>query len=740
METPPSRFTLDDLQAAAPRVLARLRAMADLPDYGTVAGQSVASLFWDELGLPISGPVNDIDVFVNRSLPRTMRGLDPLPASFDPITSKSPKVATSSHRTSVSTESASYEHVKFLAMRFTTRILRTYVVGLVNYTLIDNMRTAHASLGHADDVSQEIVEGFDLNLVSVGINLETGNASASPAFLEFLSAPTIKVQTCNTPSHTMMRLASKIGANQITGVSCNFDREMDMLSTAISCQRTQESAGLGVIDLFGSKYRSLHGRYAGVLPPIEHIPHMDDEHKIPGSDDPPQTIDLYRMLVPPPASSQNQWLVEGASKLRNFQASNLLYLSHFPLLYEIAHPDQSGLDPAQAAIRRQSMDELVALADTLDSEPLEGFDLASRALGLPVIQSPIKGLDEKDLFAFFFGQQAGKSQAQADAAAAAFERLDPMHRRLLLSLREGADTALQFDVDPAGGFAALAAAHGPLTFNSWAQIAANSQILTENENFDLPNTLVATIDSMGDKGSARLISMLDEYDGLSSHVFSSMADAVGKSRTHEFLDWLARKVAPTWPDISATPPSVVDGITRAWIAAARPLPSQVLDSVAGESAIKMFHRAVERDNASSRASLSPDCATQAPAPEQRVLTADGRSLFARSMDALTLQDILAHHEDLAFFALKNDCFCDLLEHVVANPASRLDLSDIKVLRSRLDECASRQIKSLPGTPQFFMPDIDPGTLTRAGALVDQMIMQATVQMPALHPAARRMRF
>ena len=35
MSTP--SFTLDDLQRVAPQVLARLRGMAELPDYGTVA-------------------------------------------------------------------------------------------------------------------------------------------------------------------------------------------------------------------------------------------------------------------------------------------------------------------------------------------------------------------------------------------------------------------------------------------------------------------------------------------------------------------------------------------------------------------------------------------------------------------------------------------------------------------------------------------------------------------------------
>lgn len=739
MDPLPRTFTIDDLQAATPRVLDRLRAMAELPQYGTVAGQAVASLFWEELGLPIRGPINDIDVFVNRALPRHMRGLPPLPAQPDPDGQFARKIPTSNHRTRVSTEYASYEHVKFLAMRFTTRILRTYAVDLVNYTLIENMRTPPGQPGHADDVSAEIVEGFDLNLVSVGINLETGNAAASPAFLRFLSDYKVKVQTCNTPSHTMVRLASKCTQGDIQGVSCDFEQQMDMLATAISCQKAHgdgETPMFGAIEFFGPKYRKIYGRFSHLLPPIEHVPTMDDARKIPGSENPPLTIDLYRLIVPAPTDPANKWLVESATKMGPFSGSSLLYLSHFPDLYEIAHPQQCGVDPAQAAIRRTALDELTALDKNNGNCELDGFGKAAVALDLEIFQSPVEGMDEKDQFAFFFGQRAAKNQAQADRAAAAFGGLTPAHRATLYALREGADTAIQFQVAPDQAWWDMIKAHGANLLNEWSHASSNAEPIAASDNIAIIRHFTDAIDRHGDAGTARLVSLLmDMYpshhgEGLNESVFRRMSDLVGHKESLRFMRWLSTKVIPSWPDLSHANPLHASAIVRGWIASDHPCPAQAIATARGQVAMELIHR-IARMHPHS-ASLFPSGQPDMPPP---ALLDDGNLMLSCVMENITMQDIFVQHSPpIITTLLDKGLLIPLVQRARNHPDSVVPIDGIHEAMATIKHARPQ------GHYPVSDPQHKPATRAEVLAFLNQMAMDHATKPVEPAPAARAMRF
>ena len=198
-------ITRSDIQRVAPKVLARLADMASVPTSGTVAGQAVASLMYEELGLDVRGPINDIDVFVDINMPRELRG-----KSAERQVSKVVRQKTAQAGSAIHSEKDGYGHIKFIAMRTTLKIAHTYRAGLINYTLVsdNNQRTstrhywkdpsAHPN-PHPDKMSQDIVDGFDLNLVSVGINLASGAAVCSDEFLEFCNTRIIKAQTANTP-------------------------------------------------------------------------------------------------------------------------------------------------------------------------------------------------------------------------------------------------------------------------------------------------------------------------------------------------------------------------------------------------------------------------------------------------------------------------------------------------------------------------------------------------------------
>lgn len=221
------------------------------------------------MGHPCRGPVNDVDVFVNMLLPRDQRGLERGAPSFV----YAPKVIrTSPHVNNAGSGQEEYSHIKFIALRASINILRTYQAGLVNYTLIDSPLIKNKNAGHSDEVSQSLVEGFDLNMMGVGINLETGALVASDAFIDFLNTRELRVATCNTPAHTLIRPAQKSSNGEVSGVSCDFETEKSLLEVALLSQqydRPYFEHTLSTVVNFGSgKYKALYDGVSHLLPPL----------------------------------------------------------------------------------------------------------------------------------------------------------------------------------------------------------------------------------------------------------------------------------------------------------------------------------------------------------------------------------------------------------------------------------------------------------------------------------------
>ena len=177
-------ITLNQLQAVAPLVLEELRSMATLPPAGTVAGQAVASLFWKALGLQMKGPVNDIDVFVNLHMPLELRG-GPPESSLGKGNHIERQQKTTTHW-DVAADRKDYGMVAKIALRCNTEILSTYRRGLVNYTLIQSPSIPAGKITQSDHISKSLVDGFDLNLVSVGWS---SKAVRSLRLFRFAEAP-----------------------------------------------------------------------------------------------------------------------------------------------------------------------------------------------------------------------------------------------------------------------------------------------------------------------------------------------------------------------------------------------------------------------------------------------------------------------------------------------------------------------------------------------------------------------
>lgn len=238
-------FTRSTLQSVVPQVLHRLRAITALPNHGTVAGQAVASLFFEELGLDIRGPVNDVDVFVS-------------------VTGNS---VVSGALATFSSEEDTYRHIKFISSNKNLTIVSTSSEGLLNTTTITHPG-AHDAQNHPHSVSQLLVEGFDLNAVAVGINLHTHQVVCSAEFLRFLEHKQIKVVSWLTPAHTLVRLARKMYSGQLRNITCNYAQQREQLEQVLFLMNHSSFSKLNCVTCFGERYQTQVKQFQEYLPSV----------------------------------------------------------------------------------------------------------------------------------------------------------------------------------------------------------------------------------------------------------------------------------------------------------------------------------------------------------------------------------------------------------------------------------------------------------------------------------------
>lgn len=239
-------FTRPQLQAVVPQVLQRLQAITDLPTHGTVAGQAVASLFFEELGLDMRGPVNDVDVFVSVGGKHVAGALSMF-----------------------SSEEDKYRHIKFISSQKNLSIVSTSTQGLLNTTTI-TYPGAYDGQSHTHAISRLLVEGFDLNGVAVGINLHTNTVVCSAEFLRFLEHREMKVVSTLTPAHTLVRLARKMHSGQLHHITCDYAQQRELLEQFmfLTTHSTFEQKCPAVLR-FGERYKAQVEQLQNHLPSMK---------------------------------------------------------------------------------------------------------------------------------------------------------------------------------------------------------------------------------------------------------------------------------------------------------------------------------------------------------------------------------------------------------------------------------------------------------------------------------------
>lgn len=295
-----------DVQRVTPKVLQRLNEMASLPAHGVVAGQSVASLMYEELGLSVKGPVNDIDVFVSKKLPPDQRHVVYTSGAESKASVRSSRfsywketevkerkvvkinpngiIDPSSKNQSDENHSDEYNMMRIIAQRGTLSVLRTYRRDLLNYTLIDGDGMGPSGFVPLQ-VAQALVNGFDLNCVAIGIDLNAKRAVCTEDFIEFLNTATLKPQSYRTPGYTLIRLAKKVLSGQMNGMICDFKKEQEILLCANELQQEKMWSSYSdatLLHTFGPKYLEMIKPYEEHMPPFEQVRQEDLALKLPG--------------------------------------------------------------------------------------------------------------------------------------------------------------------------------------------------------------------------------------------------------------------------------------------------------------------------------------------------------------------------------------------------------------------------------------------------------------------------
>lgn len=616
--------TLSRLQALAPQVLERLGQMAPLPAHGTVAGQAVASVVWELMNLPMRGPIKDIDVFVNPGVPRPLRGRDPLPPDFDPSAVPHRRTPTSSHYRNFEVATRSYDHVKFIAARLSLRILNTYQAGLLNFTLISSSKIGHGDLAHDDMVSQELVDGFDLNAVGVGINLDTGTLVASPAFLEFLESHKLAAQTCNTPAHTLIRLARKYHEGELKGVSCDYEDQRTLLELALACQQAYEEARgrkLENVRTFGERFHGEHQRLAAHLPPCEQAPTLKREEE--------SAYHTYRLVPRQHWSATDQALIDWAGRdgftgLRHAAAIPAL-VSYLPLIRSLVGPNASSLSQSDRQSRldaleqmhlalpgrEQAAERLIAQRSALSEEELGDIHVRAlfQVLGKTIPTPTLSSMGDSDRTVFFLNQHCASDPRQVEQVVQAWERLSEIERAVVLDMNLGADWVRGLFDDPTRNWDGLFASRAGEVINF---------LTSEGQRQRHPSQVgrmlmgvLSTLDKPEHAGDRDVLMSWTYALFFPRVVFNDVIKALPAEHRQHMATRVIKWSAPSWPDLSDLDSEAKRKVVAMWVNAGQQCPPGLIDSLQAQDAADMIRLLFEGN--SGNEGVSPTHAAQVDA-------------------------------------------------------------------------------------------------------------------------------
>lgn len=319
-------ITRNDIEQLVPQIYDALRAHIDIPQTGLIAGQALASIIYRLLSLNIQGPINDIDLFItndaycqlDKPLLKTVSQeqlnaikqqseRNKLSSSCSAVP-YAPRIATTVNSIGrVQIEADGSANVMNSVYKGAYSVMRSFTDGILNVVIIH----ASANFTNPHTLNQNVVQSFDFNCCSVGIDVQTDQIYLTDDFLEFLNTAQLRVQSVHTPVHTILRLVKKFKSD-LKGVYCDLQQELDCLKSAavlalnfndhpqssftsrfnpnyMSPKYRRDKAMHSSPMLFGKKYKGIYDNFSQYLPGIEC---KEVEHTKDG-----QTARLYTLSV-----------------------------------------------------------------------------------------------------------------------------------------------------------------------------------------------------------------------------------------------------------------------------------------------------------------------------------------------------------------------------------------------------------------------------------------------------------
>ena len=218
-----------------PGVLARLAALAPLPEQGVVAGQSVASALMEELGKG-PGVYNDIDIFMPADAQREAEMNSQGHLERESLRLGIPLASLDEYRALGMTEGSDLH------------ILGSTEDGVLNYVWCkcsDELTLSPA----------KIVYSFDLNCVEVAIDLKTKRLYWSQGFEYFLQTRELQITSVSTPVRTLLRYLKKRDELKAFGKD-------EFVANMLAGWMDWTSNGQEPKTLLSSKYAQLARQYA----------------------------------------------------------------------------------------------------------------------------------------------------------------------------------------------------------------------------------------------------------------------------------------------------------------------------------------------------------------------------------------------------------------------------------------------------------------------------------------------
>ena len=206
-----------------------------LPAFGILAGQAVASAYFELTKSAFEPVYNDIDVFVYDRFYKEFKEYENLNIEF------------------MDTMDISFVR----DYPETMELPRLHFEIKKPYKIIDTSREGMLNrIIMSKDVSaKRVIEGFDLNCVQIGVDLFTGKLYKTGGFDKYLSTGVLKVTSYASPHHTAIRLLNKV---HVSGKNDNIEEEMLNIGTFIELDNfwikdRYKMENIGYFPFFGIK-------------------------------------------------------------------------------------------------------------------------------------------------------------------------------------------------------------------------------------------------------------------------------------------------------------------------------------------------------------------------------------------------------------------------------------------------------------------------------------------------------